>query len=109
MRVSLQHRRLQRRLAACVGAEGADELVHHLPGAEARVDGGALAGGSSGFSNRTLPRRDSRMPSLPLMAATEVFLALLRVSATSYPPSAKPFCSKQASAQRLSASKSPSH
>src|SRR4051794_33490114 len=47
------------------------------------------------------------MPAAP-KPATDVFLALLSVSATPYLPSRKPCCSNQASAQRLSASKSPS-
>ena len=56
--------------------------------------GSQSAGSSSGWSSRTLPRFDSRMPA-STMPATLVFLDLESCSATPYSPSAKPNCSNQ--------------
>ncbi|CAN5622253.1 hypothetical protein BH23GEM3_BH23GEM3_26960 [soil metagenome] len=71
--------------------------------------GSQSPGSSEGIRSRTLPPADflSRMPA-PFIPCTLVFFAFESVPATPYSPASKPYCSNQASAQRLSASKSPS-
>src|SRR5262249_18054583 len=93
-------------LTACL--QDTDQVVNHFPSRQTRVGGRVPAGRQlTGTEKTNLAALLRRTPARP-QPATLVFLAWESVSATPYSPSAKPECSNHATAQRLSASKSPS-